>query len=319
MKKTAIAAEDTSPARRSRRPSPAGAGARAARRRPRAAAARPSRRAAPTASTPASSRVWATAAGLEPRSAGTRDAAPLRRLAVRARLRADAPSRASSPRCARCSARCASTARSTQNVAELVPAPKRAAAPAARAAARRARGAARPHPGVDGARAARPRAARARLRQRAARRGARQPRRRRSSTSTPRRCASRARAARRGSCPVGEPALRAITRYLERGRAALVADRDEPALFLSKSGRRLQTSDVRRRLRVWARGRGAPGRRLAARAASLVRHAPARRRRRPARDPGAARAQQHLDDADLHARRVGAAAQRVIAPSHPRA
>jgi integrase/recombinase XerC/integrase/recombinase XerD len=27
----------------------------------------------------------------------------------------------------------------------------------------------------------------------------------------------------------------------------------EPALFLSKSGRRLSTSDVRRRLRVWAR------------------------------------------------------------------
>jgi site-specific recombinase XerD len=53
--------------------------------------------------------------------------------------------------------------------------------------------------------------------------------------------------------PVGEHALRAISRYLERGRPALAAgDRDE-ALFLSKSGRRLSTSDVRRRLRVWAR------------------------------------------------------------------
>ena len=41
------------------------------------------------------------------------------------------------------------------------------------------------------------------------------------STSTPRRCASRARAARRASCPVGEPALRAVARYLERGRPAL--------------------------------------------------------------------------------------------------
>jgi site-specific recombinase XerD len=53
--------------------------------------------------------------------------------------------------------------------------------------------------------------------------------------------------------PVGEPALRALTRYLERARAALAAPAEEPALFLSKSGRRLSTSDVRRRLRVWAR------------------------------------------------------------------
>ena len=59
--------------------------------------------------------------------------------------------------------------------------------------------------------------------------------------------------------PVGEPALRAITRYLERGRAALVSDHGEPALFLSKSGRRLQTSDVRRRLRVWARAAALQG------------------------------------------------------------
>jgi len=53
--------------------------------------------------------------------------------------------------------------------------------------------------------------------------------------------------------PAGEPALRALARYLERARAALVHDRDEPALFVSKSGRRLSTSDIRRRLRVWAR------------------------------------------------------------------
>jgi site-specific recombinase XerD len=53
--------------------------------------------------------------------------------------------------------------------------------------------------------------------------------------------------------PAGEPALRAIARYLERGRAALAGSEGQPALFLSKSGRRLSTSDVRRRLRVWAR------------------------------------------------------------------
>jgi site-specific recombinase XerD len=54
--------------------------------------------------------------------------------------------------------------------------------------------------------------------------------------------------------PVGEPALRAVARYLERARPVLATGgREEPALFLSKSGRRLSTSDVRRRLRVWAR------------------------------------------------------------------
>jgi site-specific recombinase XerD len=53
--------------------------------------------------------------------------------------------------------------------------------------------------------------------------------------------------------PVGEPALQAISRYLERGRPGLEAADAHPALLLSKSGRRLSTSDVRRRLRAWAR------------------------------------------------------------------
>lgn len=53
--------------------------------------------------------------------------------------------------------------------------------------------------------------------------------------------------------PTGEPALRAIERYLSRGRPALSTADTDQALFLSKSGRRLSTSDVRRRLRVWAR------------------------------------------------------------------
>src|SRR5918999_3106311 len=51
--------------------------------------------------------------------------------------------------------------------------------------------------------------------------------------------------------PVGEHALAALTRYLERARGALDAGGGEPALFLSKTGRRLSTSDVRRRLRTW--------------------------------------------------------------------
>ncbi len=60
--------------------------------------------------------------------------------------------------------------------------------------------------------------------------------------------------------PAGEPALRAVARYLERGRPALAGVEEEPALLLSKSGRRLSSSDVRRRLRVWARHAAAQGR-----------------------------------------------------------
>jgi integrase/recombinase XerC/integrase/recombinase XerD len=53
--------------------------------------------------------------------------------------------------------------------------------------------------------------------------------------------------------PVGEHAWRALDRYLTRGRPALDAGEREDALFLSKSGRRLYTSDVRRRLKLQAR------------------------------------------------------------------
>src|SRR4051812_32148416 len=65
--------------------------------------------------------------------------------------------------------------------------------------------------------------------------------------------------------PAGEAALRTLADYVERGRPALAGSRaaaaNEPvALFLSKSGRRLSTSDVRRRLRVWARQAAVAGR-----------------------------------------------------------
>ena len=49
--------------------------------------------------------------------------------------------------------------------------------------------------------------------------------------------------------PAGEPAWRALRAYLDRGRPALAAG-DVSALFLSKRGLRLSTSDVRRRMRV---------------------------------------------------------------------
>ncbi len=53
--------------------------------------------------------------------------------------------------------------------------------------------------------------------------------------------------------PAGEPAWRALDRYLDRGRPALAGAADDPALFLSRSGRRLSTSDVRRRLAIAVR------------------------------------------------------------------
>lgn len=51
--------------------------------------------------------------------------------------------------------------------------------------------------------------------------------------------------------PLGEPAQRALGRYLDRGRAALATDPSQRALLLSKSGRRLSPSDVTRRLAKW--------------------------------------------------------------------
>ena len=58
-----------------------------------------------------------------------------------------------------------------------------------------------------------------------------------------------------------EPAMRAVARYLEHGRESLAGGSSEAALFVSKTGRRLSTSDVRRRLRVWARQAALSGRR----------------------------------------------------------
>jgi integrase/recombinase XerC/integrase/recombinase XerD len=52
--------------------------------------------------------------------------------------------------------------------------------------------------------------------------------------------------------PAGEVAMNAVGLYLESARPALLGDDRQPALFLSRSGRRLGTSDVRRRLRTWS-------------------------------------------------------------------
>ena len=53
--------------------------------------------------------------------------------------------------------------------------------------------------------------------------------------------------------PMGEPASRALERYLRTARPALTTSRSERAMFLSRRGRRLSPSDVRRRLGRWVR------------------------------------------------------------------
>lgn len=60
--------------------------------------------------------------------------------------------------------------------------------------------------------------------------------------------------------PLGEPAQRALSAYVERSRPALVAGAEESALLVSKSGRRLSPSDVTRRLGLWVREAAIAGR-----------------------------------------------------------
>ena len=119
-------------------------------------------------------------------------------------------------------------------------------------------------PARDAARAARPRDVRARLLLRAARRGDRQPRPRRRSTSTPRSCGSTGKGSKTRLVPVGEPAQRALERYLSAARPALAGDaRRARPCSSRRRGRRLSPSDVRRRLR--ALGPRGGGRRAASR------------------------------------------------------
>ncbi len=194
---------------------------------------------------------WAAGRGLEPAARRRARAAPLRRLAHAGRPRAE-HRRAQARVAARAVRRAADARRARREPrgpAERAQAPADAAA---RAEALRGGGAARPDPRLRSARRPRPGAVRARLRSRAARRGARHARRRRrrlrrrdrSGRGQGRarpgwsRSASTRRARSSAGCPTGRPAL---------------ASQTAGALFVSKTGRRLSTSDVRRRLRVWSR------------------------------------------------------------------
>jgi integrase/recombinase XerC/integrase/recombinase XerD len=58
--------------------------------------------------------------------------------------------------------------------------------------------------------------------------------------------------------PVGETALECISSYLDRARPRLICGGRATTLFLSKTGRPLSTSDVRRRLLLWCRRAGLP-------------------------------------------------------------
>jgi integrase/recombinase XerC/integrase/recombinase XerD len=58
--------------------------------------------------------------------------------------------------------------------------------------------------------------------------------------------------------PVGETALECIRGYLERARPTLAGAEGATTLFLSKTGRALSTSDVRRRLVLWCKRAGLP-------------------------------------------------------------
>ncbi len=115
------------------------------------------------------------------------------------------------------------------------------------------------------------------------------------STSSRSACTSAtARARKDRVVPLGEEAAHWIARYLREARPELARGAVD-ALFLSARGRRLDTSTLRR---------------LRAASASpppLLRDAPARGRRRPARDPGAPRPLVALDDADLQPRERQAA------------
>ena len=195
---------------------------------------------------------WADGARAAPDRRRLPGAAPLRRPALPIAAPPRARWRASSPSIARALPHPGRARRDGRQPGRPAARAQAARSAPAHAQGRRRRRAARPHPRRDAAGAARSRAVRARLRVRPARRGARRPR--RGLGRLRRRAGARRGQGRQDPLrPRRRAGAEALARYLERARPALAAARRHPALFLSKTGRRLSTSDVRRRLRVWAR------------------------------------------------------------------
>ena len=112
--------------------------------------------------------------------------------------------------------------------------------------------------------------------------------------------------------PIGRPAVEALRRYLSRGRPYLDR-RHRPELFLNARGGALtRAGRVPDPAPAGGEGGARPAARPPAPAAPLVRHAPARGRRRPPLGPGDARARRPVDDRALHPRLRPAAAGRLL-------
>ena len=105
--------------------------------------------------------------------------------------------------------------------------------------------------------------------------------------------------------PLGEEAAHWVARYLRDARPELARGAND-ALFVSATRQAARHEHA------------APARSAPAPAASRVRDAPARGRRRPPHDPGAARSQLALDDAGLLATSTRGGCAKVYDSSHPR-
>ncbi len=119
--------------------------------------------------------------------------------------------------------------------------------------------------------------------------------------------------------PVGDEAVAWLMRYLRDGRPALLDTRSSPRLFVNaRGGTAMTRMGLWKTLKGYGKTIGICAAAEPARPAALVRDAPARARRRPARDPGDARPRRPVHDTDLHARARSPLARRVRSlPSRP--
>ena len=133
------------------------------------------------------------------------------------------------------------------------------------------------------------------------------------STSTPRAVRLRGKGGKQRLVPVGSYALRGGRRLPGPGRPALRRrpGAGTPALFLNARGGRLSRQSAWTVLRVAAERAGLTADGVAAHAAALVRHPPARRGSGRPGGPGAARARVGDHDPGLHAGHRGPAARGV--------
>ena len=243
----------------------------------------------------------------------TRRPRRLRRRAARRRARPRRRSPASSRRSACCTAtspssRCAPTTRPARldgvRVPSGIPKPLTEAQVTQPARRRdRQRADAPPRPG----------AARAALRHRCPHLRGRAGCRWATSTSTTRWCACSARGRRSASCrSARRPRPRSTTGSRASGRPHMVPLRwkrrgDAEAVFLNQQGGRLSRQGAWLVIKQYGERAGHHRSPVAARAAALLRHPPARPRRRPADRAGDARPRLDLDDPGVHQGQPGAA------------